>query len=146
MSTRDDKAHGQDQLQSWSVEIWTDRSGRCPFLKWFGALSPHEQAAVDAVIKEVLTPLGIDICQSAWGKPFKDGLYELRIRKLPPPSRTYFQGLQPTDHPLQPHRQVLLRIFCTFYGDRVVLLFQGYDKRKDPSKRRQEREIRTARK
>jgi len=34
----------------------------------------------------------------------------------------------------------------TFYGDRVVLLFQGYDKGKDPSERRQTKEIRTARK
>jgi hypothetical protein len=41
---------------------------------------------------------------------------------------------------------VLLRLFVTFHGDRVVLLFQGYDKGKDPSGRRQTKEIKTARK
>ncbi len=146
MNTRDGEAHGHDQPQSWSVEIWTDESGRSPFLKWFGGLPSHEQAVVDAVIQEVLIPLGINICQTEWGKPLKDGLYEIRIRKLPTPSHTNLHRLQPTDDPLQPHRQVLLRIFCTFYGDQVVLLFHGYNKGKDPSKRRQEREIRTARK
>ncbi|MGO1971578.1 MAG: hypothetical protein ACTH2Q_01340 [Propionibacteriaceae bacterium] len=41
---------------------------------------------------------------------------------------------------------MLLRVFCTFHGRRIVLLFSGYDKKKDPSKRRQEREIARARK
>jgi hypothetical protein len=41
---------------------------------------------------------------------------------------------------------VLLRLFVTFHGDHVVLLFQGYDKGRDPSDRRQAKEIQTARK
>jgi hypothetical protein len=43
-------------------------------------------------------------------------------------------------------RQVLLRVHCTFYGNRIVLLFSGYDKGKDSSARRQQQEIRAARK
>jgi hypothetical protein len=43
-------------------------------------------------------------------------------------------------------RTVLLRVFCTFHGDRIVLLFHGYDKKKDPSAKRQAREIARARK
>ncbi|MBF4574189.1 hypothetical protein ITJ64_16895 [Herbiconiux sp. VKM Ac-1786] len=42
-------------------------------------------------------------------------------------------------------RRVLLRVFCTFYGDRIVLLHHGYDKGADPSERRQNREIARAR-
>jgi hypothetical protein len=43
-------------------------------------------------------------------------------------------------------RSVLLRLFVAFQGDRVVLLFQGYNKGKDPSERWQAKEIETARK
>jgi hypothetical protein len=41
--------------------------------------------------------------------------------------------------------RVLLRVFVHFYGDRVILLLGGYDKRRDPSGRRQQREIKEAR-
>ena len=43
-------------------------------------------------------------------------------------------------------RRVLLRVFCTFHGDRVVLLLGGYDKGRDPSDKRQQKEIARARK
>jgi hypothetical protein len=36
-------------------------------------------------------------------------------------------------------------VFCHAYGDRVILLLGGYDKGRDPSSRRQEREIALAR-
>lgn len=39
----------------------------------------------------------------------------------------------------------MLRVFFTVYGDRVVLLVGGYDKAKDPSSKRQQREIEVAR-
>jgi hypothetical protein len=38
-------------------------------------------------------------------------------------------------------RTVLLRVFCTFYGTRVVLLLHGLNKGEDNSSRRQQREI-----
>jgi len=41
---------------------------------------------------------------------------------------------------------VLLRVFCTFYGDKIVLLYHGYNKKADPSEKRQQREIVKARK
>jgi len=42
--------------------------------------------------------------------------------------------------------EVLLRIFCHAYGQRIVLLLGGYDKGAAPKKKRQDREIETARK
>ena len=36
-------------------------------------------------------------------------------------------------------------MFCTFHGDKIVLLYHGYDKKRDPSERRQQREIAKAR-
>lgn len=41
---------------------------------------------------------------------------------------------------------MLLRVFCTFYGDRIVLLYHGYNKETDPTQSRQRREIAKARK
>src|SRR5665647_1071608 len=39
----------------------------------------------------------------------------------------------------------LLRVFCHATGDRVILLLGGYDKGKDPARRRQDHEIEVAR-
>lgn len=39
---------------------------------------------VDAVFQEVVKPLGINICNTQWGKPLKNGLYEIGIRHLLP--------------------------------------------------------------
>jgi hypothetical protein len=42
--------------------------------------------------------------------------------------------------------RILLRVFCPAYGDRIVLLLGGYDKSADPSAKRQQQEMATARK
>ena len=41
--------------------------------------------------------------------------------------------------------KVLLRVFFHAHGDKLILLLGGYDKGKDPSKKRQKREIEEAR-
>ncbi|BAQ21064.1 hypothetical protein cgR_6002 [Corynebacterium glutamicum R] len=37
-------------------------------------------------------------------------------------------------------------MFCTFHGSKTVLLLGGYDKGKDPSPKRQQKEIQRAQK
>ena len=95
----------------------------------------------------MLEPFGIDICQSEWGKSLGHGLYEFRIRKS---LRTILNEFTPSSLPtledLPENRKVLLRVFCTFHGTRIVLLLGGYNKKKDPSERRQAKEITAARK
>lgn len=130
--------------QGWKVEVWEDARGRSPFDVWFNKLPQYEQAVVDAVIEHILTPLGRDICNTEWGKPLGDGLYEVRIRRTLTAIRTWGATQGVGGGPQE--RQVLLRLFVTFHGSRVVLLFHGYDKGKDPSVRRQKREIAQARK
>lgn len=134
------------QEAQWTVEAWTDRNGRSPFARWLGALDRTDQVLVDAAVTEILAPLGIDICKTEWGKALGQGLYEFRIRRnlneiinwgRPPDEHRFIDG---GDGPR------LLRIFCTFHGNRIVLLFQGYDKQRDPSSLRQRREISIARK
>jgi hypothetical protein len=131
----------------WTVDAWEDdRTGRCPFAAWFGKLNEYEQAVVDAVIENIVAPLGMNICDTEWGKPLGGGLYEVRIRRTLSAIRTWGVPAGDAEPAAAGERAVLLRLFVTFYGDRVVLLFQGYDKGKDPSERRQTKEIKTARK
>jgi putative component of toxin-antitoxin plasmid stabilization module len=40
---------------------------------------------------------------------------------------------------------MLVRIFCHAHGNKLILLLGGYDKAKDPSRKRQQAEIETAR-
>src|SRR5690606_20563407 len=95
-------------------------------------------------IEHVLRVHGIDICAGGWGKPLRDGLYEFRVRKS---LRTILKsaGLSPPPGS-EADRPTLLRVFCAFHGDRIVVLLHGYNKRVDPSDRRQRREIARARK
>jgi len=53
-------------------------------------------------------------------------------------------GTQPTGF-CSSMASALLRVFCHATGDRVILLLGGYDKGKDPARRRQDHEIEVAR-
>lgn len=126
---------------TWSVEYAEGGA----FERFFWSLGVYEQAVLTAAIEHVLKAHGIDICAGEWGKNLGQGLYEFRVRKsldaiLNEASKPIPEELAGTD------RNVLLRVFCTFYGTRVVLLLGGYDKKRDPSDKRQQREIRRARK
>lgn len=86
-----------------------------------------------------LGEFGLDICQTEHGKHLGKGLFELRIRHDEHVIRGK-SGAGPGKR-----GEVLLRIFCHAYGQRVMLLLGGYDKGKDASSRRQSREIEVAR-
>lgn len=126
-------------------DLWTVEYEGELFERFFHGLPEYEQAALAAAITEVLQVRGIDVCAGEWGKPLGGGLYEFRIRRslqaiLKEAGSSIPDDLAGID------RQVLLRVFCTFYGQRVVLSYSGYDKRKDPSRKRQDREVARARK
>ncbi len=123
----------------WSIEYEGDA-----FERFLFSLPTYEQAVLVAAIEHVLRAYGIDICSGEWGKPLGEGLYEFRIRKS---LRTILvsAGLD-TPEGAGADRNVLLRVFCTFHGDKIVLLYHGYNKKTDPSEKRQQREIAKARK
>lgn len=126
-------------MSPWRVEV--AGSG---FLTFLSSLPHYEQAVVGAAIQNVLSVEGIGICANEWGKPLGNGLYEFRIRKSLQAINSLSQSL-PETNPIG-HKPVLIRIFCAFHGDKIVVLHHGYDKQRDPSAKRQQREIRTARK
>ena len=128
-------------MTNWHVEYEGDSVER-----FFFSLPEYEQAVLTAAIEHVLQVHGIDICAGEWGKPLGEGLYEFRIRRSLS-AILVAAGVEPSSiDQAGADRQVLLRLFCTFYGSKIVLLYSGYNKKKDPSKRRQEREIKNARK
>lgn len=121
---------------SWSVEYEGPT-----FETFLSSLPEYEQAVLIAALEHVLARYGPDICAGEWGRPLGGGLYEFRIRKS---LKAILSAAGVEYRKPGADRTVLLRVFCTFYGSRIVLLFHGYDKKKDPSARRQQKEIKKA--
>ncbi len=129
-------------MSQWSVE----QQGE--FERAFNKLPQYEQAVMVAAIENVLATLGHEVCATEWGKNLKEGLYEFRVRKSLRAIHEEFKqnGASVPDLPADSDRDVLLRAFFTVHGDRVILLLHLYDKKRDPSEKRQQREIKKARK
>ena len=96
---------------------------------------------IDPAIGHVLAVEGVGICESEWGKALGAGLYEFRVRRS---LAAILHSAGIADAGLA-RRPVLVRVFCAFSGNKVVLLLGGYDKLRDPSVKRQQREIAAAR-
>jgi hypothetical protein len=126
---------------SWEVEFFEDDDGDEPVTRFLLDLKSPKRLAAIAAIEIVLAQQGIDVCRSDYGRPLGDGLYEFRVRRDESTIRKRKGGATRGSS-----EAVLLRFFFTVYGDRIVLLLGGYDKGDDPSTRRQDREIRRARK
>lgn len=134
-------SEGGGPVQRWTTELSTDGA----FERFFRKLPKYEQAVLDAAIRNVLQVEGINICADEWGKSLGSGLHEFRVRRSLNAILSEANLAARTDL-ATPDRQVSLRVFCHFHGSKVVLLLGGYDKKKDSSERRQQREIKAARK
>ncbi len=128
---------------TFTLEFYEDEHGDQPVLRWLREdLTPTQRRAIGVAMREILEAEGIGVCRTTYGKQLGAGLFEFRLRhdaaeilrNLGKPART---EPNPT--------KILLRVFCHAYGDRIVLLLGGYDKAADPSTKRQQREIETAR-
>ncbi|MBV7292679.1 hypothetical protein [Corynebacterium sp. TAE3-ERU16] len=100
-------------------------------------LPEYEQAVLEAALVNVLGVLGKDTCRSEWCKPLKGGIYEFRMRRSLHSILSEAGKSLPEDLRGGVDRRVLLRVFCILLG--------GYDKKRDPSPKRQNREIRAVR-
>ena len=135
---------GPESPRRWDVELFVDAAGACPYERFINGVDDVTFAALDAAVEHVLTRHGMDLCKTEWMKPLGDGLYEFRIRHDAAEIATRFGGEMPSSV-LRP-ASILVRVFCHFHGNRVVLLLSGYDKGRDPSDKRQQKEIAQARK
>ena len=98
-----------------------------------------------AAIEGVLCALGLDLAKTEWLKALGGGLFEFRIRHTAEEIAARFGVETPVESSGAPE-SVLLRLFVHFYRQKVVLLFGGYDKGRAPSVKRQQTEIKEARK
>ena len=125
---------------TWTIEFFEDDQGRQPAREWLQSLDGLKRASAIAAIEIILMERGLDVCATEYGKQLGSGLFEFRVRH----DEAVIRGKAGQEDQGE-RREVLLRIFCHAYGQRIVLLLGGYDKGTDPSTRRQSREIESAR-
>jgi len=77
-------------------------------------------------------------------KALGEGLYEFRGRHDASTIRALYSD-SGASAPTTPAK-ILLRLFVHFHGQKVILLLHGYDKGRDDSARRQNKEIQEAHK
>lgn len=138
----------RDPTAPWKLEVFATDDGAEPFTTFADNLDDFTWAALDAALRAVLAPRGLDLVRTEWLKPLGTGLHEFRVRHDAAEIEQMFGGVDADEaaNAISPPRAILLRVFVHFYGDKVVLLLSGYDKAKDPSAKRQERDITQARK
>jgi hypothetical protein len=119
----------------FTIEFFEDGSGRRPVEEWMDStLSDLQLAAVLAGFEHVLRHRGVNVCASEWGKQLGGGLFEFRVRHTAVEIDAMFGS---GSREGRGRGRVLLRVFCHAYGNRMVLLLNGYDKGADPSRKRQ---------
>ncbi len=105
---------------TWTI-VFANRPDFDAFVK---KLPKDQRRLVAAGLFVRLATLGPDVCKTSSGKALGGNLYELRIKKDP---------------------SALIRVFFALHRNRVVVILGGYNKKADPSERRQAQEIRDAR-
>lgn len=127
----------------WTVEYYATASGAAPVLEWLRGLPEAKRAAWLAFVDFALVPMGKDIGQSGYVKALGQGLFELRVDHDAAELAQVF-GVDLSTRPELADlaaEGILLRVFCTFYGDKVVLLLSGLDKGAQPSAVRAARKL-----
>ena len=128
----------------WTVEFYADEHGREPCRQWMEKLGRVERIALETAIELVLAERGLDVVSTEYGKPFGDGLYEFRLRWTAAEVRAKVGRV--SDATAEKSGKILLRVFFCTSGRRILLLLSGYDKARDSSSNRQQKEIDKARK
>jgi hypothetical protein len=127
----------------YDVEFYDEPSGAYPVYDWItNELSPTLRRTIGVAMGEILQYMGVEVCETEWGKPLGGGLYEFRVR------HDYDEIMgrrRPLYKRVYPKEKVLLRVFFHPYGEKVLLLVGGYDKSRFPGRRRQQQQIEIAR-
>jgi len=141
---------GPEGLQRlWEIEFYEDDSGNKPVLRWIKEdLTPTKRRALGTAMRRMLQVQGPGVSRSGWGRHVAPGIFEFRLRmngKEIINLEAEIHGITEREarerFQLNASEDVLLRVFCTARGQKIVLLLHGYDKGRDPSKRRQQAEI-----
>lgn len=104
---------------SWLIEEHEDFD----YERFLSSLTAVAAYTVAARVANILAPFGNKLAGTHWVKALGGGLFEFRVNAP----------------------EVLVRIFFTYEHGRIILLLGAYDKLRDPSARRQNKEINKAR-
>ena len=127
----------------YELDFFADDEGNKPVLEWIkNDLSFTKRAALGSAMREILQVQGVRVCKTEWGKQLGQSVFEFRLRMVG--SQAVSEGWAPETR-VDVSEQILLRVFCHAYGDKIVLLLAGYDKGEEPSSKRQQRELALAR-
>jgi hypothetical protein len=130
---------------NWHIEFYRDEHGREPCAEWMTKkLTQRKRVALETAIELVLANRGLDVVETEYGKALGGGLYEFRLRWSAAEVRQKILGTGSDQTP--DSECILLRVFFCTSGHKVILLLCGYDKRRDPNRKRQGEEIAKARK
>ena len=115
----------------WKMVIYRDGNGYSPYLDWVSeTLTDDQVRCLERVLHEHLFRYGNSKAKVKWLRDLNGGLYQLRV-----------QGLNKWGA-----KEILLRVYLHFFGDKEILFISGYDKAIDSSPNRQQSEIISARK
>lgn len=117
------------EQRPFTIVFYESPDGDKPALSWTRSLSVRQRRTLGYGLYRLLQRYGVGVCDTEFGRQLGGGLFEFRLRLSA----------------RQDGEVGTFRVFCHAAGNRVVLLLGGYDKSKDPSKRRQALEIRRAR-
>ncbi len=131
-----------DEQAPYEVEFYEDANGHSPVHDWIMAVSSGLRRAIGVAMYEVLQFEGVNVCESEFGKALGDGLYEFRLRH---DADEIVGRKKPLRKRLYPKEKVLLRVFFHPHGEKLILLVGGYDKKRFSGRKRQQKEIETAR-
>lgn len=110
------------------------------FRKQLDRLRPELQMLVKLALTEILAKEGLSLASSSWLRFVGDGVWEFRIGRSF--KAVYSKaGIEEYEH--NSKLKVLLRIFCSFEGNRILLL-GCYDKQRHSDGKRQAKAIRSA--
>lgn len=131
----------------YGIEFYRAPNGVEPAARFIDRLEAHKRAALVAALECVLASQGVGVVGTEFGKPLGKGLYEFRLRHTYDEIVSRYPGLGAATGPsARRGDRVLLRVFFHPWGNRLILLLAGYDKGRDASPQREDREIARARK
>lgn len=144
---------GPDGLpQSWTIEFYEDEYGDKPVLRWIKEeLTPTKRRALGTAMRQILQQHGTAVCSTEWGAHVAPKIMEFRLRmrgnevinkeaeinQIEPAVAKERFGLDSSE-------DILLRVFFTARGGKLVLLLHGYDKGESPGHKHQQNQIKEA--
>lgn len=130
--------------EPFHLEFYKDEGGDEPVLDWLRSLDSARRRAIGVAMHEILGKMGIEVCGTEFGKHLGQGLFEFRVRQSADQILTR-AGHARKGGSASDEKNILLRVYCHAHANRVILLIAGYDKGKDASAKRENREIALAR-